>query len=521
MRASRFRHSFLPVLFLSFAFTSLSVSSLSSFAQSDKEPPAGEKSAGAEKPASGDKSAAEKSTLPPLPADAHVDQTMELNGKTLHYTVNVGALPVRDSDGKTVGQVVLTSYTMSGNDRPVTFALNGGPGASSVYLNFGAIGPKHLAGIGNEGDSPSDPTVLKDNPGTWLDFTDLVFIDPVGTGFSRASVPEDQAKKLFYSTEADIDYLSRIIYDWLVKNDRLESRKYLVGESYGGFRGPRVTYYLQSQLGVALNGVVLVSPYLNPTLEDNGDLSPIPWMVTLPSISAAHLEREKKLTPEAMADVIAYTQGEYAATLIKGHSDPDAEKKMIDHVTELTGLDPTFVKYSGGRLETGAYLREVHREEGKLGSVYDSNVTSYDPFPFAPEQRANDPILASIIAPVTTAMVDFVTRTVGWKVDARYNALSYDVNRLWSRGDDLRKGSVPQLRQAVAADPKLRVLIVHGWNDLSCPFMGSLLTVEQIPVMGDPTRVAVKEYPGGHMFYTRESSREALRSDVMEMYGKH
>jgi len=110
---------------------------------------------------------------------------------------------------------------------------------------------------------------------------------------------------------------------------------------------------------------------------------------------------------------------------------------------------------------------------------------------------------------------------VGWKVDARYNALSYDVNRLWDRGGDLRRGAVPDLREAVAADPKLRVLIVHGWNDLSCPFMGSILTVDQIPVMGDPTRVAVHEFPGGHMFYTRESSREALRKDVMDMYAKH
>jgi carboxypeptidase C (cathepsin A) len=194
---------------------------------------------------------------------------------------------------------------------------------------------------------------------------------------------------------------------------------------------------------------------------------------------------------------------------------------MIQRVTDMTGLDPSFVKYSGGRLETGAYLREVFREEGKLGSVYDSNVTSFDPFPFATEQRANDPILASIIAPMTTAMVDFVTRTVGWKVDARYNALSYDVNRLWDRDDDLRNGSVPQLRQAVAADPKLRVMIAHGWNDLSCPFMGSVLTVDQMPVMGDPTRVAVHEYPGGHMFYTRMSSRADLRNDVMEMYNKH
>jgi carboxypeptidase C (cathepsin A) len=166
-------------------------------------------------------------------------------------------------------------------------------------------------------------------------------------------------------------------------------------------------------------------------------------------------------------------------------------------------------------------LREVYREEGKLASVYDSNVTSFDPFPYSPQQEANDPILAGIVAPMTTAMVNFVTQTVGWKVDARYNALSGDVNRLWDGGDDLRKGSVPQLRQAVAGDPKLRVLIAHGWNDLSCPFMGSILTVDQMPVMGDPTRVAVHEYPGGHMFYTRQSSRLPLRKDVMEMFSKH
>ena len=483
-------------------------------AQADKTPPANAK------PASSDKPTDDKSALPPLPPEAHTQQAIMLDGKTLKYPVTVGALPVRDKDGKVAGEVVTTAYTSEGENRPVTFALNGGPGASSVYLNFGAIGPKHLQ-AGNEGDSPSDPTSLTDNPGTWLDFTDLVFIDPVGTGFSRADAPEDQARKLFYSTTPDIQYLSRVIYDWLVKNDRLSSRKYLVGESYGGFRGPRVTYYLQSQLGVALNGVVLVSPYLNPAQDENGDLSPLPWMMTLPSITASNLEREKKLTPEAMADVIKYTEGDYATTLLKGRSDPDATKAMIQRVTDLTGLDPAFVKYSGGRLDTEAYLREVFREEGKLGSIYDSNVTSFDPFPFAPEQRANDPLLASIVAPMTTAMVDFVTRTVGWKIDARYNALSSEVNRAWDRDDDLRSGSVTQLRQAVAADPKLRVLIVHGWNDLSCPFMGSVLTVNQMPVMGDPTRVAVHEFPGGHMFYTRMSSRLDLRKDVMDMYNKH
>ena len=444
-----------------------------------------------------------------------------LDGKTLKYTVTVGALPVRDKDGKVAGEVVVTSYTADGDNRPVTFALNGGPGASSVYLNFGAIGPKHLQ-AGNEGDSPSDPTSLTDNPGTWLDFTDLVFIDPIGTGFSRATIAEADAKKLFYSTVPDIQYLSRVIYDWLVKNDRLSSRKYLVGESYGGFRGPRVTYYLQSQLGVALNGVVLVSPYLNPTVDDNGDLSPLPWMMTLPSITAAHLERVHKLTPEAMAQVIAYTRGDYVTDLLKGRSDPEATPRIVKRVTEMTGLEEEFVRRAGGRLDIGAYLREIFREQGKVGSVYDSNVTSYDPFPFAPGQRSGDPILESIIAPTTTAMVDFVTRVVGWKTDARYNALNYEVNNQWdvdSRA--LRGGAVDDLRQAVAADPKLRVLIAHGWNDLSCPFMGSVLTVDQMPVMGDATRIAVREYAGGHMFYSRADSQALLRKNVQEMFTKH
>ena len=208
-----------------------------------------------------------------------------------------------------------------------------------------------------------------------------------------------------------------------------------------------------------MNGVVLVSPYLNPTLDENGDVSPVPWMLTLPSITAAHLEREHKLTPEAMAQVIAYTRGEYATDLLKGRSDPEATPRIVKRVTEMTGLEEEFVRRAGGRLEIGAYLREVFREQGKIGSVYDSNVTSYDPYPFAPEQRTNDPLLESIIAPTTTAMVDFVTRVVGWKTDARYNALSYEVGSQWDRDSRaLRTGAVPDLRQAVAADPKLRVI---------------------------------------------------------------
>ena len=456
----------------------------------------------------------------PLPADKSVAQTITVGGRTLHYTASVGTITLRSRDDKPTGAVTYIAYTLDGGShRPVTFALNGGPGAASVYLNLGAIGPKHIA-FANDGDSPSDPATLTDNPGTWLDFTDLVFIDPIGCGFSRSLVDEAETKKLFYAPTPDIEYLSLVIYKWLVKNDRLLDKKYLVGESYGGYRGPRITHYLQAQLGVAMNGVVLVSPYLNPQFGD-GNLSPIPWMITLPSITAAHLEAQGKLTPEAMRDVVAYTRGDYAAALLKGRSDPGATQAMIQHVTEITGLDPTFVKYAGGRLETGAYLREVHRSQGLIGSVYDSNVTAPDPFPYAPQQESNDPILESIIAPTTTAMVDFVTHTVGWKTDARYYALSEEVNRQWDRQTDLRRGAVADLREAVAADPKLRVLIVHGWNDLSCAFMGSVLSVDQMPVMGDANRVSVNNFPGGHMFYTRAVNQTGLHKLAETMVSTH
>ena len=471
----------------------------------------------------------------PLPADKSVPQTITVNGKTLHYTATVGTITLKSKDDKPTGVVMYTAYTLDepkrdepkgknkdsdgGSHRPVTFALNGGPGASSVYLNLGAIGPKHLA-FANEGDSPSDPATLTDNPGTWLDFTDMVFIDPIGTGFSRSLVDEAETKKLFYGATPDIEYLSLVIYKWLVQSDRLLDKKYLAGESYGGYRGPLMTHYLQSTLGVAMNGLVLVSPYLNPEKGD-GDLSPIPWMIDLPSITAAHLESEGKLTDAAMQQVIAYTRGDYAEALLKGRSDPAANDTMIAHVTEMTRLDPKFVKFAGGRLDIRAYLREVHREQGLIGSVYDSNVTAPDPFPYAPTQQAGDPILESIIAPTTTAMVDFITRTVGWKTDARYEALSYDVNRQWDRSDDLRKGAVRDLRESVAADPKLRVLILHGWNDLSCPFMGSVLSVDQMPIMGDASRVQVHEFPGGHMFYTRTVNQDSLHKLAETMVETH
>jgi carboxypeptidase C (cathepsin A) len=463
--------------------------------------------------------------LQPFPADAHVTQVTHVAGKTLSYTATVGSLPVYDEKGKKVGEVVFTAYTLDGvadrASRPVTFAFNGGPGASSVYLNFGAIGPKRVQ-FGAAGDSASDSPRLQDNPSTWLDFTDLVFIDPVGTGFSRSLVPLEETKKRFWSVQTDIEYLSRVVYDWLLKNGRMASPKYVAGESYGGFRGPRITHYLQTTLGVGVNGLVLVSPYLDSEMWTGSGFSPMGYVDALPTLTAANRERHgQALSPESMKDVEDYARGELLVDLLKGARDQAAVDRIVAKVSGYTGMDPAMLKRWGGRIDTrpgSSVLREMYRDQAVIGSWYDPNVTSYDPFPWAPQQQSGDPILDSIVAPTTSAMVDFDTRIVGWKVEGAYHALSQQVGANWENGHGIANiESVTDLRQAVALDPKLRVLIVNGYDDLACPYFAERLIVDQMPKMGDPGRIQAKAYPGGHMFYSRPDSGAAFRHDVMTL----
>ena len=479
--------------------------------------------ADAKKDAAKDAAKKDDIDLPPFPEPASVKQVTHVAGKTVNYTATVGALPVRDEKGKKIAEVVVTAYVLDGPrdpKRPVTFAFNGGPGAASVYLNLGAIGPKRVQ-FGAQGDGPSDSPALVDNPGTWLDATDMVFIDPVGTGFSRSLVDKDETKKRFYSIKPDIEYLSRIVYDWLLKNGRMASPKYISGESYGGFRAPKITYFLQTQLGVGVSGIVMVSPYLEPGMNQDPDFSPMNWVTSLPSMTAANYERQgKTLSPALMAEVEGYARGEFTVDLMKGRRDPAAVNRMVDKVTAFTGLNPEFVKRSGGRIDIGAFLRELYRDTGRIASVYDSNVTQEDPFPWAADGRRGDPILDAIIAPTTSAMVDFDTRVVGWKAEGRFNALSYDVGENWEKGIELVDAS-SDLRKAIAADPKMKVLIAHGYDDLSCPYFVSRLVIDQIPISGDVGRVKLSIYPGGHMFYSRPASMAAFRTDVMAVFGAH
>ena len=455
----------------------------------------------------------------PFPAAKSVQQSAVIGGKRVNYTATVGSIPVKDSKGKTIGEVVYTAYTVPGaaRNRPVTFAFNGGPGASSVYLNLGAIGPKRVQ-FGAQGDTPSDSPVLTDNAGSWLDFTDLVFIDPIGTGFSRSRVDPDQTKKDFYTADKDIDYLSRVVYNWLLQNKRMESPKYLVGESYGGYRLPRLAYHLETQVGVGISGMTMVSPYLDPPAIGEADsLSPLPWMINLPAMAAGHFEREgKHLDAALMNPVEEYVRTQFVTDFLAGPKDKAATDRLSAKVAELTGLDPAMVRRMNGRIDIGTYLRDIRRDQGKIGSVYDSNYTVYDPFPASAYPEYNDPLLNTLIAPTTSAMVDFVTRVVGWDVDAPYNALSYEVNQNWKR--DNTDTPVKDLRKAIAIDPKMTVNIVHGWDDLSCPYFASKLIIAQMPTFGVQNRIKLHMYPGGHMFYARPDNQDPLRRDIMATY---
>jgi carboxypeptidase C (cathepsin A) len=244
------------------------------------------------------------------------------------------------------------------------------------------------------------------------------------------------------------------------------------------------------------------------------------WVATLPSMAAANYERQgKTLTPQLMEEVETYARTDFVTDLMRGRQDPAAVDRIVQKVTAYTGLDPVDVRHMGGRIESRAFLRDLYRDQGKLGSWYDSNVTAYDPYPWSPDQETGDPILQGILAPTTSAMVDFITREVGWKVDAHYEALSTEVNERWEKHWFTSIESASDLRQALAIDPKMRALIVHGYDDLSCPYFNTKMVVAQIPTMGAADRLQVKVYPGGHMFYSRPDSQAALRRDVMALYG--
>ncbi len=459
-----------------------------------------------------------------LPADVTSRHALTLpDGRRLDLSATAGSLPLVDEAGKLQAEIAYVAYSLpppEGGTRPVTFAVNGGPGASSAFLNLAALGPWRLP-LPGDTVSPSMATTLVPNAETWLDFTDLVFLDPVGTGYSRAAGSGDEAARRYYEVDADAATLSAAIARWLRANDRLGSPKFFVGESYGGFRGPLVAQKLQDGGGVGLSGLVLLSPVLDFAWLQGGRHSPWVPMLRLPSLAAAALERQgRAATPDVLAGVEAYAAGDYLVDLLRGPRDAAALDRLTGRVAALVGLDPALVRREAGRPSMGTYQREVARPEGRVASAYDPAVTGWNPDPTAAYARFEDPLLTALEAPLTSAMVDHLQRTLGWRVsDLRYEVLAGPVNRQWRWGSGREAPEVvSNLRDVMALDGRLRLLIAHGTSDLVTPYLASKLILAQLPTYGDAGRLQLEVFPGGHMFYARDASRAAFRRAASDLY---
>jgi carboxypeptidase C (cathepsin A) len=453
-----------------------------------------------------------------LPPDSTTKQTLALPGRTLDFTATVGSIRLFDDKGEPQAEIAYTAYRLDGADartRPVTFLFNGGPGSASAWLQFGAVGPWRLAINADAVTSSVSPDLLP-NAETWLDFTDLVFIDPVGTGYSRFVATGDDVRKRFFSVDGDVDSIAVTIRRWLEKYDRLLSPKFVAGESYGGIRGPKIVRELQVQQGVGVKGLILVSPVLD--FREYSGSSILQYVSSLPSMTAVAREAKGSVTRADLAEVEAYARGDFLADLLKGLADTEATTRLADKVSALTGIDQAVSRRLAGRFDVAEFRREFDRKNGKVTGRYDASVEGFDPYPDSSFYHFGDPSGEPLSAPLTSAAVDLTTRKLNWRPDGSYQLLNGAVEKAWDFGRGLKPAeSITQLRQILALDPKMKLLVGHGLFDLATPYFGSKIQLDQLPAFASPDRVKLVVYPGGHMFYSRDASRQAFRGEVQAM----
>ncbi|CCD96329.1 putative Peptidase S10, serine carboxypeptidase; signal peptide [Bradyrhizobium sp. ORS 375] len=486
-------------------------------------PPAAQENAAPGGPRTG--SAATRAASPPgsssaaeqhkLPADSTTTQTLELPGRTLTFTATAGSIRLFDDKGEPQADLAYTSYQLNGTERgsrPVTFFFNGGPGASSAYLQLGNAGPWRI-GIDAASVTPSSKPELMPNADTWLDFTDLVFVDPVGTGYSRFVATGDEVRKRFFSVDGDVRSLALVVRRWLEKHDRLASPKFIAAESYGGIRGPKIVRNLQQDQGVGVNGLILLSPLMD--FREYSGSSLLQYVASLPSYAAVAKQMKGPVTRADLADVERYASGDFLLDLVKGEADSEATNRLADRVAALTGIDQTVSRRLAGRFDVSEFRREFDRKNGRVTGRYDGSVLGIDPFPDSSRSRSSDPSGDVLTAPLTGAAVELTTRKLNWHPDGSYELLSGAVNQSWDFGRGISPPeSTGDIRQILALDPKLKLLVGHGLFDLATPYYGSKIVLDQLPAFAQPPRVKLVVYPGGHMFYSRDDARKDFRGEA-------
>ncbi|MGY3464928.1 carboxypeptidase C (cathepsin A) [Bradyrhizobium sp. LM6.11] len=456
--------------------------------------------------------AAEQHRLPP---DSTTRQTLELPGRTLEFAATAGSIRLLDDKGEPQADIAYTSYQLDGGDRatrPVTFFFNGGPGASSAWLQLGSAGPWRLP-INADEVTPSTSPEVKPNAETWLDFTDLVFIDPVGTGYSRFAATGEDVRKQFFSVDGDVNALALVIRRWLEKHDRCCRQNMSPGESYGGIRGPKVVRQLQMQQGVGVKGLIMISPVFD---YGESGTSLLQYVATLPSYVATVRGAKGPVERTDLADVEAYARGEFLTDLVKGKVDKEATTRLADKVAALTCIDQAVSRRLAGRFNVGDFRRELDRNNGWVAGRFDASVRGFDPYPDFGSLRFGDPSHHRLLAPLTSAAVDLLTRKLNWRPDGSYELSNAGVRRAWDFGVS-PPHSLFELRQILATDAKMTVLVGHGLFDLATPYFASQLVLDQLPAFAAAPRIKLAVYPGGHMFYSRDASRQAFRAEVEAM----
>ena len=452
-----------------------------------------------------------------LPPDSSTDQEIKLGGRTLAYTATAGTLTLFDGSGEKLAQVFYTAYVAKGGDgakRPVTFAFNGGPGAASAYINLGFAGPR-IADFGPDGRDGA-AAKLADNPDCWLGFTDLVMIDPIGTGWSRTAKPDDA--KNFWSINGDANVMAKVISLYVAKNSRAASPKYLLGESYGGFRSAKVARALQTDQGIVVSGIVMVSPLLEASFLW-GQQNALGTALRLPTIVAAHLEQTKKFTPQALAEAERFAMNEYLIALAGKPLAGDAAKAFYNRVAEMTGVPLDVVTRSRGAVSFPAYM-DSGRAQGQSMSNYDANFRTPDPFPERSRSGGDDPILDGFTRALAGLFVGYARDELGFKTDMTYNLLAHEVSSKWEWGDRREPPGVSgDLRELLSLNPSFRLLVAHGRTDLVTPYGVSRYVLDHVPSdLGGRDRTRLAVYRGGHMFYFDATSRRAFTGDVKAFY---
>jgi carboxypeptidase C (cathepsin A) len=455
----------------------------------------------------------------PLSVTKH---SVRAGSRQLNYTVTTGFMPIKDRAGETEAKIFFMAYTLDGvqnpKDRPLMFSFNGGPGSSSVWLHLGALGPKRVKML-DDGLMPPPPYELVDNEHTWLTETDLVFIDPVGTGYSRV-VKQDQTAK-FFSLNGDIESVGEFMRMYLVRNERWASPLFLVGESYGTTRASGLAGYLFER-GIAFNGIALVSSVMNfQTIRfaEGNDLTNI---LIFPSYAATawyHKKLPSDLQSKPLAAVLKeaedFAAGELNSAMMKSDRMAAGEKQtVIDKFARLSGLSRDFVAQNNMRVDLSEFLKELMRDQRRSAGRLDSRFLGIDR-DAGGNSPDHDPSMSAIRTPYTATLNHYVRRDLGFKSDLEYYILGGGIGAWnWNTNNGYANTAVA-LREAMAKNPYMKVFVASGYYDMATPYFATDYTLANMNL--DPQlrrNISVSYYEAGHMMYIEKNSLKKLKEDV-------